>query len=255
MDKLKYGNWIRTKVLWLLGAMTLFLGILTALPVSNLPRFISGFLSLVCLVSFLFPLISYIMISPKGGNLQAKVYALIVDRLQSHGTENILDIGAGNGILAIMIAQDNMMAKVTGVDYWGKDWSYSKSVCEENARIANVAERVNFKKGNAAALNFPDATFDGVVSNLTFHEVKMVKQKSNVVREALRVLKPGGSFVFIDYFYAEKYYGKTVEFEKLLGNLRLQQIALKPLHEVLEFSKILLHPKILGQVGIIYGKK
>jgi len=53
----------------------------------------------------------------------------------------------------------------------GTDWEYSKSVCEQNARIAHVAERIEFKKGDAASMNYADETFDIVVSNLTFHEV------------------------------------------------------------------------------------
>jgi SAM-dependent methyltransferase len=255
MDKLKYGNWIRTKVLWLLGAITIVLMTLAAVPVPSIIRVISGVVGLGCLVSFLLPFYSYIMFSPRCGNLQEKAYDLIIEHLDSSGSTNILDIGTGNGILAIKIAQANLAAKVTGVDYWGKDWSYSKSVCEENARIANVAERVVFSKGNAAALNFPDGTFDRVVSNLTFHEVKMVKQKINVLREALRVVKPGGRFVFIDHFHAEKYYGKNSEFENSLRNLKLQQLEIKHLYEVLDLPKILRHPRILGKVGIIWGKK
>lgn len=45
----------------------------------------------------------------------------------------ILDIGSGNGVLAVKVAQQNRAAKVIGMDYWGKDWEYSKSVCDENA--------------------------------------------------------------------------------------------------------------------------
>jgi ubiquinone/menaquinone biosynthesis C-methylase UbiE len=83
----------------------------------------------------------------------------------------------------------------------------------------------------------------------------MVKRKSDVLREALRLLKPGGSFAFIDYFYDSRYYGDTPEFELLLWGLKLQKVELKPLHEVLAFPKLLRHPRALGRVGIVYGKK
>jgi ubiquinone/menaquinone biosynthesis C-methylase UbiE len=114
---------------------------------------------------------------------------------------------------------------------------------------------VHYQKGDAASLNFPDATFDAVVSNLTFHEVKMVKRKIDVVREALRVLKPGGRFAFIDYFYESRYYGESAGFEILLWSLKLSSVEFKPLDEILVYPKLLRHPKALGKVGIVYGQK
>jgi ubiquinone/menaquinone biosynthesis C-methylase UbiE len=195
------------------------------------------------------------MFSPRGGNIQEKFYELILNYIEKTNTGKVLDIGTGNGILAIKAALYNPASDVTGVDIWGNDWEYSKLICEQNARTANVAERVKFKKGDAASLNYSDGTFDVVVSNLTFHEVKLVKRKSDVMREALRILKPGGSFAFIDYFYDESYYGDTAGFELLLWSLKLKSVELKPLQDVLVFHRLLRHPRALGKIGIVYGKK
>ena len=255
MEDLNYGNWIHRKVLWLLGMITLGLGILTVLPIPVPIRIVFGSLGFGSLISLLYPLYSYYMFSPEGGNLQEKFYSLILKNLENPDHGKILDIGTGNGILAIKAAMLFPTADVTGVDYWGKDWEYSKAVSEQNARIAKVSERIIFCKGNAAALNYPDGTFDAVVSNLTFHEVKSVKRKSDILREALRVVKPGGNFVFIDQFYDESYYSDTEEFEVMLRGLKLTQITLKPLNEVLAFPKLLRHSKALGKTGIIFGKK
>jgi SAM-dependent methyltransferase len=255
MDKLQYGNWIRKKVLWMLGLTSLALGVLAVVPLPAAVRIVSGIMGIATFGSFLYPLYVYYMFSPSGGNLQEKFYNLILDHLENQGSGKVLDIGTGNGVLAIKAALRNQAAQVTGVDFWGKDWEYSKSVCEQNARIANVADRVHFQKGDAASLDFSDGTFDAVVSNLTFHEVRMVKRKSDVLREAFRLLKPGGSFAFIDYFYDDRYYGFSSEFEILLWGLKLQKVELKPLHEVLTFPRLLRHPRALGRVGIVYGKK
>jgi tRNA1(Val) A37 N6-methylase TrmN6 len=65
-----------------------------------------------------------------------------------------LDIGSGNGVLAVTLAQQHDEAEIVGIDYWGKDWEYSKGVCEDNASAARVASRVHFQKGDAAALEF-----------------------------------------------------------------------------------------------------
>jgi SAM-dependent methyltransferase len=255
MIKLHYGNWIRRKILWLLGLTSLALVILALLPLPAVVRIIFVILGAATLASFLYPLYSYAMFPPRGENMQEKFYDLILDHVEKTTTGKVLDIGTGNGILAIKAALRNPAADVTGVDMWGKDWEYSKSICEQNAQIANVAERIQFNKGDAASLNYADGTFDVVVSNLTFHKVKLVKHKSDVMREALRLLKPGGSFAFIDYFFEEHYYGDTSGFELLLGSLKLKHVELKRLQDILFFPGLLRHPRALGKIGIVYGNK
>ena len=255
MEKLQYGNWIRRKILWVLGLTSLALVILATLPLPAVVRILFVILGAAVLASFLYPLYSYAMFSPRGGNMQEKIYDLILDHVEKNSSGKVLDIGTGNGILAIKAALRNPAANVTGVDMWGKDWEYSKSICEQNAQIANVAERIQFKKGDAASLNYADSTFDVVVSNLTFHEVKLVKHKSDLMREALRLLKPGGSFAFIDYFFEERYYGDTSGFVLLLGSLKLKHVELKRLQDILIFPGLLRHTRALGKIGIIYGNK
>ena len=71
---------------------------------------------------------------------------------------------------------------------------------------------MKFQKGDAAHLDFPDGTFDAAVSNFVFHEVRSEKDKRKIVREALRVVKKGGSFAFQDLFSQEKLYGDMNEF-------------------------------------------
>ncbi len=90
------------------------------------------------------------------------------------------------------------------MDYWGAEWDYSKALCENNARLEGVTDRIRFQKGNAANLDFADASFDVEISNFVFHEVRSQPDKLALIREALRVLKPGGVFVFEDIFLCQK---------------------------------------------------
>jgi len=251
---LNYGNWIRKRLLVYLGLAALALGALSLLPLGTLYRLVFGLLTLAALVSFLFPLYAYNMFSPRGGRLQAKVYALIVRHL-GPGAGRLLDIGAGNGVLSAQLAASRLAATVVGVDRWDANWEYSKTVCEQNAQALGVASRVTFQKGDAAALDFADATFDGVVSNLTFHEVRAVADKRLVLREALRVLKPGGAFAFVDYFAEPKHYGAPAAFQAYLQGLGLQQVEYAPLASKLDLSLPLRHPKILGRVALVWGRK
>ena len=103
--------------------------------------------------------------------------------------------------------------------------------------------------------NLPTKPLTGAISNLTFHEVKSVEDKRQVLAEALRVVKAGGHFAFVDYFYDTKYYGTAATFGEYLKNLGLAQFERKPLHEMIAVPLLLRHPKILGKVGIIYGRK
>ena len=60
-----------------------------------------------------------------------------------------------------------------------------------NARLEKVSN-TKFIRGSASALPFETAGVDCVVSCLTFHEVRDVREKEDCLREAFRVLKPGG---------------------------------------------------------------
>jgi SAM-dependent methyltransferase len=253
--QLDYGNWVRKKNLFILGLGTLGVGALIFIPLGSFYRIGMLILFVIILVSFLFPLYAYLMFSQKGGKLQEKFYDLIIQSLGKDVEGKIIDIGSGNGVLAAKFAQQHEKTEVVGIDYWGRDWEYSKSVCEKNAQIVNVENRVHFQKGDAATLDFANDTFDGAMSNLTFHEVKSAPDKRTVVQEALRVVRLGGAFAFIDYFYDEKYYGNKLEFEKFLRGMNLAHLEYKPLRDLITIPTLLEHPKILGKAGIIYGKK
>ncbi len=255
MPDITYGNWIRKKLLAILGLSTVITGALFFLLNNPVLQIVAGLLFIILLISLVIPLYAYYAFSPRGGNMQDKVYTLIVDRLGKSAPETALDIGAGNGVLTLKLAQRYPAAHIVGMDYWGKNWEYSQAICEANAREAGVADQVRFVKGDAASLEFNDAAFDAVVSNLTFHEVKSAPQKREVVREALRVLRPGGQFAFVDYFYDSQYYGPATEFELFLRRQGLATIEVKRLSEVLQLPRLLRHPKIFGKVGLIYGRK
>ena len=253
--QLEYGNWIRKRILIMLGSCTLGAGVLLLLPLGSLYRTLVTILFAIILVSFLFPLYAYVMFSQKGGRIQEKFFDLIIQKLGEDTSGKFLDIGSGNGVLAVMLARQCPQVEVTGIDFWGEDWEYSKSICEKNARAAKVENRVHFQKGDAARLDFASESFDGAISNLTFHEVKSVADKKSVLQEALRVVKRGGSFVFVDYFYEGKYYDSQPELEKFLKELSLLHFEYRPIQDLIALPVLLRYPKILGRAGIIYGRK
>ena len=92
--------------------------------------------------------------STGGGDVQSNVQGLILDRLRWRGGGEVLDIGCGNGRLAIAIAKTYPNAHVTGVDRWGSSWEFSKAACERNAAAEGVAERVTFLEGERGGAAF-----------------------------------------------------------------------------------------------------
>jgi methylase of polypeptide subunit release factors len=79
-----------------------------------------------------------------------------LDKLEWDGQGKALDIGTGSGRVAIYLAKRYPLAHVVGIDYWGNPWAYSKAICDQNAEIEGVADRVNFQRASAVHLPFED---------------------------------------------------------------------------------------------------
>ena len=115
-----------------------------------------------------------------------------------------LDVGCGSGALTIAAAKRNPNASLLGIDRWGKEYaSFSKTLCETNAAAEGVTNAA-FQKGDATRLDFPDESFDAVMSNYVYHNIP-VKDRQKLLLETLRVLKKGGTFSLHDIFSKSKY--------------------------------------------------
>jgi SAM-dependent methyltransferase len=210
---------------------------------------------IICLVAFVYFYRAYYVFSYKGGGLSGKILDMLLSYIQWDGKGSVLDIGCGSGALSIKLAKKFPDAKITGIDYWGKGWDYSKKQCQQNAVLEDVPDRINFLKGDASQLPFENECFDIVVSNFTFHEVKSAKDKKDVIKEALRVVKKGGIFVFHDLFYIKSLYGEPEVMLTELRSLGISEINMKNTTALEIIPKFLQTSFMLGGIGIIYGKK
>ena len=134
-----------------------------------------------------------------------------------------LDVGCGSGALAIACAKRNPTASFIGIDRWGKEYaSFNKPLCESNAKAEGVSN-VSFRRGDATHLDFPDESFDAVVSNYVYHNIPGERQA--YLLETLRVLKKGGIFAIHDIFSNARY-GDMRAFVRKLKDMGYEKVEL-----------------------------
>ena len=249
-SKANYGNWVSKRLIYTFSI------ILTAAFAATTLLFvwllIPALLFLVIAIYFAY---ARYLFSPKGGNIQSQIWETVISNLDWKGQGKALDIGCGNGALTVKVAQKYSDSKVVGVDFWGERWDYSKNTCEVNAKAEGVGARVSFQKASASKLPFEDEYFDAAVSNLCFHEVTDTKDKREVIREALRVVKKGGAFAFQDLFLLKQVYGDPNELLQIMKSWGISKVEFIETKNQPFIPAVLKLPFMVGRMGIIKGEK
>src|SRR5215211_8887098 len=99
--------------------------------------------------------------------------------------EVVLDLGSGGGIDVLLSAR---RVGPTGFAF-GLDMTDEMLALAEKNKAEAGAENVQFLKGHIEAIPLPDASIDVIISNCV---INLSADKGQVLREAFRVLKPGG---------------------------------------------------------------
>lgn len=150
--------------------------------VSNEKRYIPA-LSFRSLTPLYDPLLKWIM-------REETFKRRLVQRANIQPNMSVLDLGCGTGTLTLMLKRAHPDVNITGMD--GD---------EDVLKIARDKSRgmdIQWDKGLASSLPYPDSTFDRVVTSLVIHHL-VTEDKRQAFKEIFRVLKPRGELYVLDF--------------------------------------------------------
>jgi ubiquinone/menaquinone biosynthesis C-methylase UbiE len=130
--------------------------------------------------------------------------------------EKVLDVGCGTGTLAMEVElRVRATGRVVGIDPGGQQ------IARARAKAARRNLPIEFQVGVIEHLDFPDQTFDVVLSTIMMHHLSESLKRQGLA-EIARVLKPGGCLVIADFKRPEERAAQPVHFGA--GGSRVQDL-------------------------------
>lgn len=189
------------RLMWhaaLVGSLAIAAGFVLHISVPALQPAVPLLLIVVGVIHLLPLAFLLVMIRP-GRRLNARTQ--MMNAVSWRGDEQVLDVGCGNGILTFEAAKQLKSGKAIGIDIW--DHSAGQQTADDfrrNAQIEGIVDRVELREVDARTMPFPNVSFDVIFASLSLHHMGNRADRAQVVKEMVRVLKPGGTILLYDAF-------------------------------------------------------
>ena len=116
----------------------------------------------------------------------------LIRQAQIEPGHGVLDLGCGTGTLTILIKQTHPQSDVVGLD------GDPMILAIARAKAAKAGVEISLDHGMAFQTPYPDQAFERVLSSLVLHHLTS-ENKQRTLREAFRVLRPGGELHVVDF--------------------------------------------------------
>ncbi len=139
----------------------------------------------------------------------------LLDRFEpaiTAGARRLVDVGTGTGQLALGALQRWPDLEIVGIDPSGEMCAQAE---READRRLPAGDRRRFRTTVAFAdqMPFDDGAFDGAISSFV---LQLVPNRSRALREARRVLRPGGTFAFVTWLQDDRDFPPDRVFDEVL---------------------------------------
>jgi SAM-dependent methyltransferase len=142
----------------------------------------------------------------------------LLDRLDgavAGGARRLIDIGTGTATLAIAAIERWPSVEVVGID---ASRGMTSAAAAEADQLLTREDRHRFdvKVAFADKLPFADGFFDAAMSSFVF---QLVPNRARAIREAHRVLRPGGTLAYVSWLAEDRAFRPDIEFDDVLDEI------------------------------------
>ena len=133
----------------------------------------------------------------------------LLDEVAWSGGERVLDLGCGDGLIAIAAARRLSGGSVIAIDDWDRPHGTRKVTPEDvraNATAEGVDAKIEVRTSSFERLDVPDASVDVAAACFSLHHLPP-GTRAAAMRELARVVRPGGRILIADAGHRGEYAG------------------------------------------------